>query len=78
MSQVNHHVSQPSAEGRTGCGCLIVSVDYRLAQETRFLDSREDNYAPLRWLNANADLLGVDRKRIASVEKARAVAILRH
>jgi len=47
------------------CGCLIISVDYRLAPETRFPDSLEDNYAALRWLYSNADLLGVDRKRIA-------------
>lgn len=45
--------------------CVIVSVDYRLAPETRFPGSLEDNYAGLRWLNAHADELGVDRSRIA-------------
>jgi acetyl esterase/lipase len=47
--------------------CLVVSVDYRLAPETRFPGSLEDNYAALSWLHSNADALGVDRKRIAVV-----------
>jgi acetyl esterase/lipase len=47
------------------CGCLVVSVDYRLAPETHFPGSLEDNYTALRWLYKNADELGVDRKRIA-------------
>jgi acetyl esterase/lipase len=45
--------------------CLIVSVDYRLAPETRFPGALEDNYAALRWLHRNADSLGIDRTRIA-------------
>jgi acetyl esterase/lipase len=47
------------------CNCVVVSVEYRLAPETRFPGSLEDNYTALRWLYANADALGVDRKRIA-------------
>ncbi len=47
------------------CGCLVVSVDYRLAPETRFPGSLEDNYTALKWIYANSGELGADRKRIA-------------
>lgn len=47
------------------CECLIVSVDYRLAPETRFPGALEDNYTALRWLNAHAAELGIDPRRIA-------------
>jgi acetyl esterase/lipase len=45
--------------------CIIVSVDYRLAPETRFPGALEDNYAALKWLHTHAENLGVDAKRIA-------------
>jgi acetyl esterase/lipase len=45
--------------------CVIVTVDYRLAPETRFPGALEDNYAGLRWLYRKAPELGVDRGRIA-------------
>ena len=45
--------------------CVIVSVEYRLAPETRFPGALEDNYSALKWLHQHADELGVDRTRIA-------------
>lgn len=45
--------------------CTIVSVEYRLAPETRFTGSVDDNYAGLLWLYRNAAELGVDRSRVA-------------
>ena len=49
----------------TDCRCVVVSVDYRLAPETRHPGALEDNYAALAWLHAHAGELGVDRSRIA-------------
>jgi acetyl esterase/lipase len=43
----------------------VVSIDYRLAPETRFPGSLEDNYAALKWLHSNAQSLGVDPTRVA-------------
>jgi acetyl esterase/lipase len=45
--------------------CVAVSVDYRLAPETTFAGSVEDNYAGLKWLHANAASLGADPSKIA-------------
>ncbi len=45
-------------------GCVIVSVDYRLAPETRHPGPVEDCYAGLVWLHANCAPLGVDSARI--------------
>lgn len=49
----------------TDCQCVVVSVDYQLAPETRFTGSLADNYAALKWVYANAAELGIDRSRIA-------------
>ena len=46
-------------------GCLVASVDYRLAPETVAPGAVEDCYAVLRWLHEKTGELGVDPHRIA-------------
>jgi acetyl esterase/lipase len=46
-------------------GCLVLSVDYRLAPETPFPGPMDDAYAALRWLHEMAAELGIDTRRIA-------------
>jgi len=45
--------------------CVIISVEYRLAPETRHPGPVEDCYAALCWLHDKAAELGVDPSRIA-------------
>lgn len=45
--------------------CAIATVDYRLAPETTYAGSVEDNYAVLHWLHRNAAEVGIDPNRIA-------------
>jgi acetyl esterase len=46
-------------------GCLVLSVDYRLAPEHRFPAAVEDGWATLEWLHDNAASIGVDPNRLA-------------
>lgn len=43
----------------------IVTVEYRLAPETTYKGSVQDNYAGLKWLYDHSVELGIDRNRIA-------------
>jgi acetyl esterase/lipase len=47
------------------CQAVIVTVDYRLAPETRHPGPLQDNFAALKWLHAEAKGLGIDTARIA-------------
>jgi acetyl esterase len=48
-----------------GAGCVVASVDYRLAPEHRFPVAPEDCYTALQWFVAHADDLGVDPRRVS-------------
>src|SRR5690606_33872624 len=46
-------------------GCLVFSVDYRMAPEHRFPGPIQDCADAVKWIHAHSDRLGVDPNRIA-------------
>jgi len=46
-------------------GCMVVSLDYRLAPEYRFPTAVHDSWDALQWLAAQAAPLGADASRLA-------------
>ena len=48
-----------------GAGCIVVSVDYRLAPEHKFPAAAQDAFAAVRWCAAHGAEIGVDTHRIA-------------
>ena len=48
-----------------GAGCVVISVDYRLAPEHTFPTAANDAYEALLWIVENSTTLGIDKSHIA-------------
>ena len=59
------HGESSSRHLAEGAGCVVVSVDYRLAPEHRFPVPAEDCYAALCWVVEHASELEIDPRRVS-------------
>ena len=48
-----------------GAGCVVVSVDYRLAPEHKFPAAAQDAFAAVQWCAAHGAEFGIDPERMA-------------
>ena len=56
---------RPCRELANGSGCVVVSVDYRLAPEHKFPAAPDDAYAVTRYVAEHAEEFGIDLDRLA-------------
>jgi len=64
VGDIDSHDSVCRALARRA-GCMVLSVDYRLAPEHRFPAAVEDAWTGLVWLHLNAAAIGADPDRLA-------------
>lgn len=68
-----HVMGAPSMSHIRNCdlvihgGCVLFSVDYRLAPESPFPSALDDAYTALKWIAANAERLRIDPERIGVI-----------
>ena len=58
-------VDVPCRQLANRTGCVVISVDYRLAPEHPFPAPAEDAYAAVEWVAANGEEIDVDSSKIA-------------
>ena len=55
---------RPLFEPLANAGIAWFSIDYRMAPEFKFVDTREDVVAAIRWVKANAKQYHVDASKV--------------
>jgi acetyl esterase len=64
LGDIDSHDSVCRAIARRA-GCMVLSLDYRLAPEHRFPTAVQDAWSGLLWLHENAAAIGADPDRLA-------------